>query len=738
MTGAVPILKEDGVTSATPFDQGAGRLNLARSLQPGLLFDVPSADYQAFVNGAKPIETLNIPSLAQSRCPLTCSWTRTAQSAMTTTATFTWTAVAAAPGFTVTLDQASYTFAPGAARSFTVTANVSALPYTGQYVFARVILHETTTGIEVQMPVAVIKAGTVFDAEVSLATPRDSGGKVFSGVIGNNYSNVNTTLYGLADPMVTTGLAVGGDDQNPATDPLDPAHGWFLYTDTLPSNLGRYIVTTGNSTASNLDLYILYDRSGDGYDFADGPASDVIARSIGSTADERVDLLDLQAYAGKKFLIAVYNRSGEVDAHFDLTLWRATTTAGSLQVSGVPSTLNAGAVVTPLLKFNKPMLAGSAYYGLVNIGAGISETAVAQVLVNINRTASEVTKSVTPTLVNVGDVVTYTIVLANQDTVNRTFTLTDVLPTGMSYVPGSLTGPAAYDAGLNALLISTTVPNSVDGPNYVVEDSLTNPDLASQSPFGGFLDLTQYGSPQAKPDNTLWIDTVGCPFAFYDNANSTPDSFQYATNGLIGPRAGMLFAPGPVPNPIPTAAVPNGFIALDWSDVSITNTLGFTNSGRLILNLYFHGSGPTCPTDQILAFQYNRLHSQTNPAKVMDVQYLYDFSQPDVHWVLYGPVSGSWGAAAGDVVGAENFSGTLGVAYMGPITTGLVLRYRRELFPAPPITVTFQAAVVPGALPVMTNLARYTVDVPYTVVMSAIAGVELNLPYKMYLLLVRK
>ena len=491
MTGAVPILKEDATTPATPLDQGAGRINLTNSMMPGLLFHVPTADYQAYISGTKQIETLNIPSFAQTRCLLNCSWVRTAENAMTTTATYTWTVVAATPGLTVTLDQASYTFTAGQTKNFTVTANVSALPENGQYVFARVILRETTTGKEVHMPVAVIRAGSVFDAAIDISTPRDSGGRTFNGTAGNNFTGVAATLYGLADPNVTAGFAVGGDDQNAATNPLSPAHGWFLFTDTLPSGLGRYIVTTGNSTASDLDMYLLYDFDNDGYDFADGnpanPASDVIARSISGTANERIELLDLQTWAGEKFLIATYNWSGEVNANFDQTRWHVTNPASGLQVTGVPATLNAGDTITPLLTYNKTMMPGKTYYGLVNIGIAGDESKVAQVPVNINRTASEVVKTASTSAAQIGQVVTYTIVLKNQDPVTRTFALTDVLPAGVTYVPGSITGPATYNAGLNAIVLTPqSIPGFVKSSNYAIEDSLTVPNLGDSSPWGGY------------------------------------------------------------------------------------------------------------------------------------------------------------------------------------------------------------------------------------------------------------
>ena len=742
MTGSRPILKEDAATPATPFDQGAGRIDLSRSMSPGLLFHVPTADYTAFVSGTKAIETLNIPSFAQSRCLLTCSWTRSAENILTATATYTWTVVSATVGLTVTLDQPSYTINAGATQNFTVTADVSALPNNSQYAYARIVLRETTTGIEVAMPVAVIKVGSVFDAALNISTPRDSGGRTFNGLSGNNYISVTSVLYGLADAAVTTGFAKGGDDQTADTNPLIPAFGWHLYTDTLPSGLGRYVVTTGNSSAADIDLYVLYDFGGDGYDFADGdpanPASDVIARSAGGSASERIELLNLQSLAGEQFLIATYNWGGEVDATFDLSRWHAVSGGSSLQVSGIPATLSAGQVVTPLMTYNKAMVAGRAYYGLINIGDSTGEKTVAQIPVNINRVANEVAKTVLPAAARTGEVVTYTIVLKNTDPAARTYVLTDVLPSGMTYVTGSVTGPAVYDAGLNAVLISATLAANVAASGYVVEDSLTKPSIIAESPTGGFDDFEQYGAPGPRGDNLAFaFNSVGCAtlYSFYGNpavSGTNAGALGYSTNGGFFPRSSttsVVLDAGALTAPLPTAALPNGFVTGFGGALSITNTVGITDAGRIAV------SGGTCGSNFLFGLQLNSLHKQSDATQKLDVQYVYDQSQPDVHWVQFGNVSPAF-SRSGGVSGVEDFSGATATSYNGVITSGLVLKYYRPAASVP-VTVTFQATVGGGVAPVIANTVQYTVDAPNTVVMNVVAELQ-HILSKLYLPLIRR
>jgi hypothetical protein len=76
------------------------------------------------------------------------------------------------------------------------------------------------------------------------------------------------------------------------------------------------------------------------------------------------------------------------------------------------------------------------------------------------------------------------------------------------------------------------------------------------------------------------------------------------------------------------------------------------------------------------------------------------------------------------------------VAYTGPITSGLVLRYSRPLVAAPPITVTFQVMVGVSAPASVVNTAFYTVNIPNTVPMYSVA--TFNRRFILYLPIIRK
>ena len=115
-------LKQDGVTPTDPFDVGGGRIQIPVAAQAGLLFDETIANYSAA--DATNAHMLNIPSFANGACYQECSWTRTVESSMD--GTETWTAMVEAPeGVELTVEPDSFTLDAGGSQTFTVTAYVT-------------------------------------------------------------------------------------------------------------------------------------------------------------------------------------------------------------------------------------------------------------------------------------------------------------------------------------------------------------------------------------------------------------------------------------------------------------------------------------------------------------------------------------------------------------------------------------------------------------------------------------
>jgi subtilisin family serine protease len=80
-TAKTTVVKEDGVTSATPFDDGSGRVDLTKAASPGLTFDETGANYLAHQND---LWNANYPSIYLPALPGQVTVVRTAHSELGT------------------------------------------------------------------------------------------------------------------------------------------------------------------------------------------------------------------------------------------------------------------------------------------------------------------------------------------------------------------------------------------------------------------------------------------------------------------------------------------------------------------------------------------------------------------------------------------------------------------------------------------------------------------------------
>ena len=97
---------------------------------------------------------------------------------------------------------------------------------------------------------------------------------------------------------------------------------------------------------------------------------------------------------------------------------------------------------------------GDRLYGLADVYADPAyATNIGTMEMDVKRLADDVTKTADVEVADPGDTITYTIEIApNMTPDDLTYTINDVLPAGVTYVPGSVTGGATYDAGTNSIL----------------------------------------------------------------------------------------------------------------------------------------------------------------------------------------------------------------------------------------------------------------------------------------------
>jgi subtilisin family serine protease len=156
VTSAVTdVVKEDGSTPATPFDDGAGRIQADRAAATPLTFDVPASDYIAKIGDPLQRIDLNTPSIDAPVMPGIVTTQRTA--ANVTAASLTFHVVTTAPpGAAIKVSPKDFTVPASGTQTLNITIDGSTLP-DGQY-FGSILLKDGDAGTtNVRLPVAFHK-----------------------------------------------------------------------------------------------------------------------------------------------------------------------------------------------------------------------------------------------------------------------------------------------------------------------------------------------------------------------------------------------------------------------------------------------------------------------------------------------------------------------------------------------------------------------------------------------------
>jgi hypothetical protein len=157
MTSALQtVTKEDGITSADPFDRGAGSIRADRAVRPTLTFDVPAADYVAATDPLGWVD-LNLPSIDAIGIRGQLFTARYGRNVSGSTQTFS-ASVTAPAGATITVTSPDWRVESGGTLEIEVRIDVSGLAE-GQY-FGGITLDPASTAHEIFLPVAFTTASS--------------------------------------------------------------------------------------------------------------------------------------------------------------------------------------------------------------------------------------------------------------------------------------------------------------------------------------------------------------------------------------------------------------------------------------------------------------------------------------------------------------------------------------------------------------------------------------------------
>lgn len=172
---------EDGIAPWTPEEVGSGRVDLSRAALAGLTLDETMANYNAANpnGGSLRVHQLNLPALRNMSCGERCQWTRTVRNRLTRSGT--WSVDLQSPtGYTLSVEPASFTLAPGASQVLTITATVNDVTLPVEKSFGHVALHEGAGDVPEQQLSVALRGNAVSvecsDGHCDLRTDQFSSG----------------------------------------------------------------------------------------------------------------------------------------------------------------------------------------------------------------------------------------------------------------------------------------------------------------------------------------------------------------------------------------------------------------------------------------------------------------------------------------------------------------------------------------------------------------------------------
>ncbi len=364
----VGIVKEDGSTVADPFDIGGGRVDLTKAGKSGLILDVTGAEFQAANpdKGGKPAE-LNLASMADAWSFGHTTWVRHLTGAAS--ASTAWTAsIAPVPGqgalpagLSLTVSPATFTLAPGAGQTLTVTADVTALPL-NTFAFAQVVLTATgDTSPAAHMPIVIRRTDKRIPPFITIYTDKTTGSDKLKDLHAPEITELAIDPSGLVPG--TRGTAMIPVDPTNA-DPFDSPDGTYVVTRTVPADARRLIAEVTGSSAKDIDMYVGRDASGDGR-----PQANELACISGREAWD--ELCNIEAPPAGTWWVLLQNFDGTAgmpDSVDYVTGVVPAQSANNMTVTG-PISLPAYEPFDLTITWNLPSIApGDRWYGAIRLG----------------------------------------------------------------------------------------------------------------------------------------------------------------------------------------------------------------------------------------------------------------------------------------------------------------------------------------------------------------------------------
>lgn len=700
------VLKEDGTTAADPFDMGSGRVDLSVAALAGLVLDETTANFEA----ADPdlggdVKTLNIASLYDGSCLQVCSWIRTVSSTLSTSET--WTASVAAPaGVVLSVSPDSFTIPAGGTQAIEVTADVSGAA-AGDWLFGEITLSASGSSPDAHFPVAVMATTGVLPDVVEINTRRDAGSQLVEDLEAVEITELTIEVDGLTEGSFET-QSLSQDPTN--DDPYDNLNdGTTFYVNvSVPAGAPRLVAEITASEAPDIDLYV-----------GTGSVPDAATELCTSTTPFSDEYCNLDNPTPGTWWILVQNWAESASPPDEVTLSYAVVPDGdngNMHVEGPMSVPERDPFDLRVFWHEPAIEAGDRWYGSFSIGTDPGHPGnVGTIDVNLVRHGDDVTKTVSSTTASPGNILTYTITVEpNVTPTDLTYVLTDTIPTGLTYVPGTASATDGIVTVVDNQILWTGVME-VPAVTYAVATSDMDPGcIAPLATDGAYVNLEAYGilaAPAIFGDD-IWfsVDFDGGEFNFFgadqgELVNFTDDGFAF-----FDPST-----PGSMPSvhrPIPTASDPNNLMAIFWRNFEVVYDEA-TNRGVSLANLTSGG----VPVAAVIEYDdVEDWPAGSNPTYDFEIIAYYDASDAPGAYEYIFAYDNLTGPVSTGTIGLENVDGSAGVEYAFDdiaVTDGMAVCFDLVGGEADPVTITYQATVDAGTVgQTLTNNVVHNTDNP--------------------------
>ncbi|MEM8532064.1 MAG: S8 family serine peptidase [Chloroflexota bacterium] len=375
MTTAVTegVSTDSDGTSASPFDIGAGRIDVSKAVQAGLIMNETAANHEA----ANPAEDgvpaeLNLPSMADSACVVDCTWSRTFTSALATEASWTITTTAT-EGLDITVEPSSFTIPAGGEQTISITANVEGLPL-NEYVFgALVLMEENELAPTARLPIAAQPTGSTLTDLIQINANGASGSETIADVNAIAVEELTTSIAGLVKgEQSDLSLATDSDNSDVYDDLTDGAE---VLSYEVPENTARFITEVIASTAPDIDMFVHIDGIDESEPDGIPQEDEQVCVSATGTALETCDLATPPAGT---YLVIIQNWEGSEAAQDDITVSTGVVPsedANNLTVTGPTDAIPSKTPFDLQLSWQlADSELGSRWYGVFEVGTSAEST----------------------------------------------------------------------------------------------------------------------------------------------------------------------------------------------------------------------------------------------------------------------------------------------------------------------------------------------------------------------------